>query len=102
MADEPISINLDDLELGEVEEFEEAMGQPFGEVNIESAKAMVHLVWIVKKRDDPKFTIAKARKLKLSQFSEAQNGDEPAPPTQAKPKSKRAGNGRQASGSATA
>lgn len=100
MADERIVIDIDDLELGEVEEFEEAMGQTLDEININSAKALIRLVWIVKKRDDPKFTLTKARKLKLSQFG--MDGDEPGPPTRANGQSKRAASGRRKSGSASA
>ncbi len=98
MSEEHIALDIDDLELGEVEKFEEAMGQTLGEVDLNSAKAIVRLVWIVKRRDDPKYTLDKARKIKISQLGE--NGDDPVPPTKAK--SKRAAAGPPSSDGSTA
>lgn len=91
-VEESFVVDLDDLELGEIEEFEESMGCSLAETDLNSAKALVRLIWITKKRDDPKFTLDKARKVKLSQLGD---GEDEGPPTPAKPRSKRAANGTQ-------
>lgn len=80
---------LDDLELGELEWLEEELG-----ANIEEAiksspmKAAVRVVCLVKRREDPSFSLDDARKLKLTIF----DGDQAAadPPSGAgKPASSR-------------
>jgi hypothetical protein len=93
-TNEVVAIDLDDLELGEVEELEESLGQSLSEIDVSSARVIVRLIWITKKRNDPKYTLDKARKIKLRHLPQDQNGDEPAPPTPAKGTSKRAGTGR--------
>jgi hypothetical protein len=94
MADS-ISINLDDLELGEIEELENTLEVSLGELDLTSARVMVHLIWIAKRRDDPTYTLDDARKIKLSQLQDDDEGGE-VPPTPAA--SKPAGNGRRKSG----
>jgi hypothetical protein len=76
---ETVSIDLDDLELGEIEEFEELMGRSLGEVDLQSGKAMVHLIWIAKRREDPDYTLDDARKIKLSQLTGEEDEPDPTP-----------------------
>lgn len=92
MSDEKINLRLDfdDLTIGDLEDFEEgvgatldeslkrypvvddegnkvfdAKGRPETEVRL-SAKALRHLVWIVKRKEDPAFTAEDARNLKVA------------------------------------
>jgi hypothetical protein len=65
-----ISVNgkaydLDDLELGELESLEDFMGAPIGELSLGSIKATLFLVYLIKSRDDEKYTLEDARKEKF-------------------------------------
>lgn len=71
-------LDPDDLELGEVEIIEDLMGAAISEVDFTRAKAVTALVYILKRREDPKFTLDMARRVKLSAIGEQQ---EPARPT---------------------
>jgi len=68
--EELILVDPDDLTLGEVEDFEQASGTSIanvlaGEV---SARALIALVWVMKRRDNPAFTMDDARKIRFGQF----------------------------------
>jgi hypothetical protein len=56
---------LDDLSLGEIEDFEEAMGAPMGDVDLSAAKAIIYLAYLVKRREDPTYTLDDARTIRL-------------------------------------
>jgi hypothetical protein len=61
-----ISVNgkqydLDDLELGELEALEDFMGAPIGELSLGSIKATLYLVYLIKRREDPGYTLDSAR-----------------------------------------
>jgi hypothetical protein len=67
---------LDDFELGELEWLEEELGDLDDMANMASMKAAVRFVYVIKRRDNPGFTLDDARKLKLSVFDEPQtNGN---------------------------
>lgn len=57
--------SLDDLTLGELEEFEDHMGAPLDLINLDSAKALRFLVWIVCRKGNPGFTLQKAGEIKI-------------------------------------
>jgi hypothetical protein len=61
-----ISVNgkaydLDDLELGELEALEDFMGAPIGELSLGSVKATIYLVYLIKRRENPEYTLDNAR-----------------------------------------
>lgn len=60
-------VDPDDLTLGEIEDIEKAAGQPFAKMMEGgfTASALVAVVYVVMRRDDPSFTIDDARRLKL-------------------------------------
>ena len=63
-----LALDLDDLTLGEMEDFEKASGLTLSTIqdgNI-PAKALIALVWIARRRDDPKYTLKDARSVKIS------------------------------------
>lgn len=67
------------LDLGELCDFEDAVGQPVSEAFAEgkvSARAILTLAWLVQRRTDPGFTLEAARKLKLEDIGMSLNGDE--------------------------
>lgn len=82
---------LDDFELGELEWLEEELGIFFADIGsddqaqrvIQSMKAATRLVYIIKKREDPEFTLDEARKLKLSVFDAPQQNGNGKRPTRA-------------------
>lgn len=103
---ESIVLNVDDLTIGDLEDFQEITGSPFDkalrpvvvldddgekvfdekgrpvkevEFNPTVLKA---LVYISKRRDNPEFTLEDARNIKVADFA-LEGGDEEADPTSA-------------------
>lgn len=60
--------DISEFELGELEWIEEEMGCPLDQIDAGSIKAATRFVTVIKRRDNPDFTIEDARKLKLSIF----------------------------------
>ena len=75
---EKLSIDLNDLTLGEMEDFEKLSGIKLSDVEGGSvpAAALIALVYISKRRTDPKYTIKKARAVKVTDL---QLGADPTP-----------------------
>lgn len=72
-----LNMDFNQLEVGEAVDFEEACGIPIsalGPGNV-PAKALVALIWITQRRNNPEFTIEDARRVK---FSELEFADPPA------------------------
>lgn len=87
-----LTINPDDLTIGDMEDFEEGVGKPLHEalkpvpatdedgnklfdekgrpeMTVQlSAKSLRYLIWIVKRHSDPSFTAEDARKVKVGQL----------------------------------
>lgn len=73
-----VVIDLDDLELGEIEEFEELSGVSIAQVQSGlPAKAVTVLVWITQRKLDPNYTLEMARKVKLSSVDFAEDDANP-------------------------
>jgi hypothetical protein len=69
--------DLDDFELGDLEWLEEHVGRPLMEENaMFSMKAMVGFVYLIKRRENPQFTLDEARQIKLSVLGEDEAGEE--------------------------
>jgi len=66
------SFSIDDFELGELEWLEDELGVTLDEINPASMKAAVRFVYLIKKRENPNFTLEEARKLKLQVFADAE------------------------------
>ena len=69
---------LDDLSLGEIEEFETALGSTMTEVDLSSAKAIIWLVYLVRRREHPEYTLDDARSVKLTDIIRPEE-EEPRP-----------------------
>jgi hypothetical protein len=79
--------DLDDFELGDLEWLEEHVGRPLMDDNaMFSMKAMVGFVYLIKRQENPQFTLDEARKIKLRVLGDA---DEPDSEDEAKPARKR-------------
>lgn len=57
--------DLDELDLGEMEEIEELADAPFSEINAGSAKGMKAFVFVLLKRDNPDITMEEIKKVKM-------------------------------------
>jgi hypothetical protein len=87
-AEEKLRISEDDLTVGDLEDFEDIVGRPIGEVLprtraeakgwVPSAKVLKALVFIAKRRDDPGFTIEDARRVRVTELElAASSADRP-------------------------
>lgn len=68
MADDTLDIDLTDLKVREIEELEEITGLPFDECFVTGGmkgKTIRALGYIVKKRDNPDFTLEEAGELRI-------------------------------------
>lgn len=63
----------DDWELGEVAEFSRLRDQ-YGDIG-----STIGIVWLVKHREDPSFTVEQAHHIKVGQFEEVEAGEDPTP-----------------------
>jgi hypothetical protein len=104
---ESMKLDVNALTVGDLEDFEDFVGKPLDEAVVEKplrdpdsgkrltdkegnplsevkvgAKALVALVWLVKRQGDPAFTVADARKVKVSElavdFGSVPKADAPA------------------------
>jgi hypothetical protein len=57
--------SLDELTLGELEGLEDHMGLPLSQVDVNSARAMRYLVYTVKLREDPGYTMELAGQVRV-------------------------------------
>ena len=71
--------SLDDLMLDQLESLEDHMGLPLSQVDMNSARAMKFVVYLVKNGEDPNFTLEQAGKIRVAELL----ADEPeeVPPT---------------------
>jgi hypothetical protein len=73
-------MDFEDITLGEIEEIEDYAGLPIqmiGEMDkVGTHKLRTALAWIVKRRENPKFTIEDAKKLKASELMTIMGGDD--------------------------
>lgn len=78
---------IDDFELGELEWLEDELGMTLDEVNWSSMKAAVRVVYLIKRRDNPEFSLEDARKTSLRVLTDEEEPKKPAGakrPTRAK------------------
>jgi hypothetical protein len=82
------SYDIDDFSLGDLEWLEEHIGMPLTDDRaLGSMKTMVGFVYLVKRQDNPQFTLEQARQIKLSVLDDADTGEgeaeKPKRPTKA-------------------
>ena len=68
---------LDDLTLGELEALEDHMGLPIGQIDLNSARAMRFLVWLLKHRENPAFTMEQAGDVKITDLIQPEDDNPP-------------------------
>lgn len=83
------SYSLDDFDLGDLEWLEEYVGKPLADgETLNSMKCAVGLVFIIKRQDNPAYTLEEARRTKLKVFGPGDEEPEPKKrPTKAAPAS---------------
>ena len=74
-----IVIDSDRMTLGDIETFEEMTGERLEtlEDGRPSGKALVALVYITKRRDDPNYTVEDARKVPVSDLADEEKEADP-------------------------
>lgn len=89
MADDALTVSLDgenynieDFELGDLEWLEDEMGAPLDQIEWGSARAAVRLVYLIKRRTNPNYTLDDARGEKLAVFTD-QPAEAKRPPRKA-------------------
>ena len=60
------SLDVESLTFGEVEVLEDETGKPFGDLDFDSAKALMVLAFLARKRKEPLFTLEEMRALPIS------------------------------------
>lgn len=60
--------SLDDLMLDQLEALEDHMGLPLSQVDMNSARAMKFVVYLVKNGEDPAFTLDQAGKIRVAEL----------------------------------
>jgi hypothetical protein len=72
-------MDFEDITLGEIAEIEDYAQLPFSDIAEERLgviKLRIALAWIIKRRDNPKFTIAEAEKLTPTDFAQLFGDDD--------------------------
>ena len=72
-------MNIDDITLGEIAEIEDYARLPITDIAEDKPGVMrlrIGLAWVIKRREDPAFTISDAEKLTSAQVTELFNDDE--------------------------
>jgi hypothetical protein len=72
-------MDFEDITLGEIAEIEDYAQLPFADIGVEKIgviKLRIALAWIIKRRDNPAFTIADAEKLTPGDFAELFGDDD--------------------------
>ena len=77
IAGKTYTLQVDDLELGEIEVIEDAADMPLSEINWGRANVVRAITYVLLRRENPAFTMDDARHMKLSDL-----GD-PEPPSKA-------------------
>ena len=72
MNNDTVQFNIDDLTIGELADIEDVTGLSLDKVNLSkpSAKLLVAMLWVVERRNNPKYTYAEARNVKVVALSE--------------------------------
>jgi hypothetical protein len=84
------SYPIDDFTLGEIEWLEDELGGSLDSVDLSSIKVVSRFITVIKRRDNPAFTLDDARALKLSVLNNEEDESSPARPTKASGKRKAA------------
>jgi hypothetical protein len=70
------SYDIDDFELGDLEWLEDHIGMPLtSDGALNSMKTMVGFVYLIKRQENPQFTLEEARQVKLSTLDAGDTAD---------------------------
>ena len=75
-----MSFTLEDLTLGDVEEVEKYAGQPLAslaDTTANKGRLMTALACVIKRKEDPKFSMEQAKQLPMSEITELLNQEDP-------------------------
>lgn len=63
---------INDFELGELEWLEDELGASLSQIDWGAMKAAVRIVYLIKRRENPEFTLEDARKVRMGAFEDAE------------------------------
>ena len=75
-------MNVNDLTMGEIDEVETFAGQPLstlGNADTSNTKLLIGLAWVIKRKDDPKFTLEHAKKMTMTEIQSMLEDDDSNP-----------------------
>ena len=71
------SLDVDSLTFGEVELIEDATGKAFGELDFDSAKSLMALAWVARRRVEPLCSLDDMRALPISAVQPVEDDVDP-------------------------
>ena len=80
MSDTEFTFDLDKVTVGDIVDIEETVGMPWDDiVDMDSppTKVLLAMLWIVKRRDNPEFTLEDARDTPLAEVQALTVGADP-------------------------
>lgn len=96
--------DIDDLYAGEIVDLEEASGKALGELAEGFVKgsftSAAWLLWVLRRRDEPSFTVADMRQIRMSELDFEIEDEAPAEPQKASGKGKSSGRAAAGTGAA--
>ena len=75
-------MNVNDLTMGEIDEVETFAGQPLATLSsteTSNTKLLIGLAWVIKRKEDPKFTLEHAKKMTMTEITQMLEDDEADP-----------------------
>ena len=75
-------MNVNDLTMGEIDEVETFAGQPLASLSSteqSNTKLLIGLAWVIKRKEDPKFTLEHAKRLTMTEITQMLEDDENDP-----------------------
>ena len=75
-------MNVNDLTMGEIDEVETFAGQPLASLSSteqSNTKLLIGLAWVIKRKEDPKFTLEHAKRLTMTEITQMLEDDEDDP-----------------------
>jgi hypothetical protein len=75
-------MNVNELTMGEIDEVETYAGVPLtslASTDTSNTKLLIGLAWVIKRQEDPKFTLEHAKRLKMDEITAMLEDDDTDP-----------------------
>ena len=80
MSEGEFTFDLDKVTVGDIVDIEETVGMPWDDIvdmDTPPTKVVLAMLWVVRRRQDPSFTLDDARQLPLSEVQSLSVGSDP-------------------------